>query len=85
MLSANASAGERLGIMAHRFGKITATIVGTVLVFMGVFARGSASGRPVQPEWAIAGAILIGSVLIASAFPPPPPPPKKPKPPHPLD
>jgi hypothetical protein len=71
--------------MAHRFGKIAATIVGAVLVFMGVFSRGSSSGRSGQPEWAIAGAILIGSVLIASAFPPPPPPPKKPKPPHPLD
>jgi hypothetical protein len=65
--------------MVHRLGKITATIVGAVLIFLGVFAS-----RVPHPEWAIAGAILIGSVIIASAVPPPPRPPK-PKPPHPLD
>ena len=70
--------------MAHRLGKITATIIGAVLIFMGVFARQSPSGPMGAPGWAVAGAILIGSVLIASALGPPPPPPK-PKPPHPLD
>jgi hypothetical protein len=71
--------------MAHRLGKITASIIGGVLIFLGVFGRRTPSGPIVGAEWAIAGAILIGSVLIASAMPPPPPPPPKPKPPHPLD
>jgi hypothetical protein len=70
--------------MAHRLGKITATLVGGALILIGV-AGGRSLGAPSgNPEWAIAGAILIAGVLIASAIPPPPRP-KKPKPPHPLD
>jgi hypothetical protein len=70
--------------MAHRVGKITATLVGAALIVIGLGNWRTANGRDGNPEWTIAGAILIAGVLIASAIPQPPRPPR-PKPPHPLD
>ena len=70
--------GYIAGMPNRRFGRIGATLVGAVPIMIGVAGRNAAS-------LAIAGAILIGAVLIAAALPGPPPPQPKPKPPHPLD
>lgn len=62
----------------HRYGRILATLVGGALISVGTFSTKAPHGL------AIAGSILIGSVLIASRMPGPPPPPRpdKPKPPQ---
>lgn len=50
----------------RRYGRIAATLVGGALIILGLCAPKA------PPGLAIAGAILIGSVLIAAALPGPP-------------
>jgi hypothetical protein len=52
--------------------EITATLVGGALIIVGVAGEMSPRGRAGSSGLAIAGAILIAGVLIASAIPPPP-------------